>query len=83
MNKKATLGITIITSIFLLIVGLTITNFLFPEVTNFRVDMNCSSAADITDGQKLICLVGDLVVPYWIYIVFALVIGGIIAKFTL
>ena len=84
MNSKGqTLGLAIMTSLFVLIAGLMLVNFLMPEITNFRSNMNCASASSISDGNKLLCLMADATVPYWIVLVFSLVIGGVTAYFTL
>ena len=58
------------------VVGLIIVNFVMPEVTQTRTDLNC--AAPATDGTKLMCLNIDIVVPYFIILIFALA-GGYIA----
>ena len=83
MNKKANLGIAIITSIFVFIVGFAALNLLLPEVDTFRIDMHCDSAGDITDSTKLLCLAVDLAIPYWIIIILSVAVGGIVAKFTM
>ena len=83
MNKKGSLGIAIITSIFVFIIGLAVINLLLPEVTNFRINMNCADAENINDGVKLLCLVGDVTIPYWILLIISITIGGIVAKFVL
>jgi hypothetical protein len=82
-NKKGQLGLAIISAIFVFIIGMLIINFLMDEVTNFRVNMNCDSYTTISDGTKLLCLVGDVVVIYWIWLVFSIVIGIIIARLNL
>ena len=83
MNKKGSLGLAIISAIVVFIVGLMMINFIMPEVTTFRTALSCSSAADITDATKLLCLAGDAVVPYFILIVFSLVIGGLTSRMRL
>ena len=83
INKKSqTLSLAIITAIFLLIIGLATINFIKDEVTDARNNLNCASADDITDGTKLLCLVIDVTVLYWIWIIFSVSIGGIIARFV-
>jgi len=77
--RGQTLGLGILTSIFILILGLLIVNFLMPEVTNARINLSCTDVANISDGTKLVCLFTDLVVVYWIIIIFSLVIGGIVS----
>jgi hypothetical protein len=84
MNRKAqTLGISIVVAIFIFIIGLSVVNLIMPEITQFRTDMSCSDAANISDATKLTCLAGDTVVFYFILLVFSISVGGIIARFVL
>lgn len=80
MNNKGqtTLGIAIIVAIMIFIIGMISINFIKDEVTNARssVNLNCSGGS-ISDGTKLTCLVVDLVVPYFIVIIFS-VVGGLL-----
>jgi hypothetical protein len=80
MNRRGSLGIAIVTAIFVFIVGLAVINLILPEVTNFRTDMDCSNAAGITDGTKLTCLIGDTIVPYFILLILSVTIGGIVER---
>ena len=82
-NKGQSLGLAIMSGIFVLIIGLMCVNFLMPSITDFRTELNCASPDDITDGTKLLCLVTDATVPYWIMLVFSVVIGGITARLLL
>jgi hypothetical protein len=83
-NKKGqTLGITIISTIFVFIVGFMCINFLFDEISNARVNLDCSSAATISDGTKLLYLVVDTAIPYWIFLIFSITIGAIAARMYL
>ena len=79
--KAQSLGIAIISAIVILIAGFTIINLLAPEVTQFRIDMNCASPGSISDGTKLTCLVGDTTVIYWIWAILSISLGGIISRF--
>lgn len=83
MNNRGQLSLAIINAIFIFIIGMLIINFLMPEVTDFRTNMNCDSYTTISDGTKLLCLVGDVVVIYWIWLVFSIVIGIILARLNL
>lgn len=81
MNQKGqTLGLTIISSIFIFIIGLIMLNFIMPEISTFRVDLNCATPNAISDGVKLMCLITDTTVPYWIWLVFSVTIGGITSR---
>jgi hypothetical protein len=83
-NKRGqTLGITIVALIFIFIIGFMTINFLFDEVSDFRSNLNCANAADITDGTKLLCLAVDTTIPYWIFLIFAITIGAIAARMYL
>jgi len=83
MNKRGNIGIGVITAIFIFLIGFATLNLLLPEVSTFRVDMHCDSPDDITDSTKLLCLVVDLAIPYWIVVIISVAIGGIVAKFTM
>jgi hypothetical protein len=84
MNKLGqTVGLTIISSIVIFIVGMMFLNFLMPEIATFRIEMNCASASSISDGVKLMCLVTDATVPYWILLVFSITLGAIVERFLL
>ena len=84
MNKKGSgLGITIMVTIIFFLIGMIMINFVTPEVSRARLPdaLDCSNAAGISDGNKLTCLAVDLVVPYFILLVFSAAGGYITAKF--
>lgn len=82
-SKKANLGIAIVTSIFIFIVGFAVLNLLMPEVNDFRVNMNCADAENISDGTKVLCLIVGTTIPYWILLILSLSIGGVVSRLTL
>ena len=78
MNKKGqSFGIALMGAIMIFLVGLTTINFLADEVTSARTNLECSSAATISDGTKLLCLVIDTTVIYFMLILFS-VSGGLV-----
>lgn len=84
MNCRGqSLGISIMSSIFVLIIGLMMVNFLMPEINDFRTNMLCAYPDSISDGTKLLCLVTDAAIPYWIVLVLSVVIGLITARLLL
>ena len=85
MNKRGSLGVAIIVAVMFFIIGLTMVNYLMPEITAARASdaLDCSNAAGISDGNKLLCLGVDLVIPYFIILVFSAAGGYITAKFIL
>ena len=91
MNSKAqTLGIAIIVMITIFIIGMMFVNIIKPEVTRARETgdgLDCTNTADfpdgISDGTKLVCLTIDLVIPYFIVIVFSVAGGLIVSRFVI
>ena len=82
-NKAQSLGLSIMSFILIILVGFMAVNFLMTEVSEARVNLNCANATAIEDGNKLLCLAQDLVIPYWIWIIMAVAIGAITARFVL
>lgn len=83
-NKKAqSTGLAIMGTIFVIIIGFTALNFLFNEVDTARANLDCSSPESISDGSKLLCLVIDITIPYWIWIILSIGIGLILARLVL
>jgi len=82
-KRGQTLGLAILSSIFIFITGLMIINFIIPEVTEFRINLNCADAESISDGTKLLCLVGGTAVSYWILLIFSIIVGAIVSRMTL
>jgi len=86
MNKKGqTLGIAVMITITIFIVGMLSVNYLKPEITRARdaSNLDCGNAAVISDATKLTCLVVDIVVPYFIILIFSVAGGLITARFLL
>ena len=78
-DKKGALFFSIITAIFIFMVGMVVINLIKPDVTLARNSDNlyCSNATNISDGTKLTCLAVDLVIPYFILTIVAVSIGVI------
>ena len=80
MKKAQTFGVTLVSAIVVFIIGLMMINFLMPEITTFRTNLNCADASAITDGTKLLCLAVDTTIPYWILLIFSILVGSIAAR---
>ena len=83
-SKRAqTLGLAIIIAITIFLVGMLSLNYLKPEITRARdaSNLDCSNVAGISDGTKLTCLAVDVVLPYFILLVFSVAGGLIINRF--
>lgn len=78
-NKGQTFALVFISLIVIFIIGLTMTNFLMDEVTTARTGLTCSDSENISDGTKLLCLVVDVAVIYWILgilgVIFSVIAG--------
>ena len=84
MNKVgAGLGLAIMVSIFVLLVGFLFLGFLIDEVDNTKTNLSCSSPTTISDGTKLLCLSVSFMTTYWIWLVIALAISIITVRFVL
>jgi len=82
-GKKANMSLAVLSALAVFVCGFLFINFLTPEIDTFRTAMDCSNVAGITDGQKIMCLGGGLVVPYFIIGLLSLAIGGITSRLTL
>ena len=78
INKRGNMFSAGMIALILFITGFIVINFFMPEVTQARIDLSCSDAANISDGTKLMCLFVDSAIIYWIILIFSIV-GGILA----
>lgn len=83
-NKHAqTLGLAILSALAVFICGFVFLNFLFEPINTFRADMSCASPATISSGVKILCLVTDGVVPFFILGILSLAVGAVTARLSL
>lgn len=80
-NKGQVLGLTILSILGVIIIGFMFLNFILPEVTNFRTALTCSDADNISDGTKVLCLIGDSTVPIYVIALFTIVTGVVARRF--
>lgn len=81
MNRKGqTIMLSILFGIFIYLFGIVFINFLMPDVTTARTALSCSNGAAISDGTKLMCLVVDVVVIYWILLIISIAGGVMFSK---
>lgn len=77
MNKKGAIMLSVWFAIFIFIFGILFLNFIYPNVAQTRIDLDCTNVTGISDGNKMTCLATDLTVPYWILLVIS-VAGGVV-----
>lgn len=81
MNKKGqSLGLAILSALAFFIIAMTTINFVMDDVSTARNSLSCADASSISDGTKVLCLIMDTAVIYWIIIIFSVVIGMITAR---
>lgn len=84
MNRGGqTIFMSIIFTLMFFMIGMLIVNFFKPEITNARAAnaLDCSNAAAISDGNKLMCLFVGATLPLFIVAIFSVAGGILTAKF--
>ena len=77
------MGIAILSAMVIFIIGIMAINFLMPEVSTARINLSCDDAANISDGTKFLCLIIDTHIPYFIWLVFSISLGAILARMNI
>ena len=77
------MGIAILSAIVIFIIGMMSINFLLTEVSNARINLSCSSPSTISDGTKFLCLIVDTQIPYFIWLIFSIAAGVILARINI
>ena len=70
-----TLEQTAITALVLFMVGTQFIPFAQDSIDDFRTSYQCSTNSSISDGAKASCLVTDIGIPYFIWLLVSLAIG--------
>jgi len=82
-KKGQTMGIAILSAIVIFIIGMMCINFVLTEVTTARTELSCTDVDNISDGTKMLCLIVDTNVPYFIWLVFSISLGAVIARMNI
>jgi len=82
-KKGQTMGIAILSSIVIFILGIMCINFLLTEVSTARINLSCEDASNISDGTKFLCLIIDTQIPYFIWLVFCISLGAILSRMNI
>lgn len=77
------MGIAILSAIIIFIIGMATLNLILQDVSDARTNLSCSSPGTISDGTKLLCLIVDTSVPYFVWLVFSIAIGAVIARISI
>jgi len=76
-NKQGSVFLGLALGIFIFVTGILMLPYLTDDVATFRVDLNCYGDS-ISNGNKLTCLFGGALVPYFIWLLTSLALGLII-----
>lgn len=79
-NKGQTIMLSVLFAILFFMLGIIFLNFIQPEVKNTQGSLDCNNTSGISDGTKLMCLITDSVVPYFIILVLSAAGGVITAR---
>ena len=74
MNKKGNIFFGATLALVCFIAGVLIIPFFTDDITVARNQLDCTNTT-ITDGTKVSCLLGDMVIPYFIWFFVSLAIG--------
>lgn len=77
MNRKGSLFLGIALALFIYVSGVLIMPFIADDIATFRVDLDCYNSA-ISGGNKITCLYGGALMPYFIWFFISLAVGLII-----
>jgi len=74
MDKRGNIYFGIVIALIVWIGGILILPFIVDDITTFRIAMDCSNSS-ISDVTKINCLVGDSLVPYFIWTLVSIALG--------
>lgn len=80
-NKRGGIFLGVTLGIFIYILGVLFIPFLADDIDTFRTNMDCSNSS-ISDGSKLTCLQGDILIPYFIWFFVSIALGFIVGGKT-
>lgn len=83
MSRGQTLGLSAAFAFFFFIFGIVFINFLQPDIESAQSSLNCSAATTISDGNKIMCLFVDGMMPYFIILVLSSAMGAITSRLTI
>lgn len=77
-DKRGSIFLGFIFAIFFFMIGMWMLPFMKDTVTDSRTDLDCTNSS-ISDGNKVVCLIVDAGVPYFI-IAILMFVGGLIGR---
>lgn len=80
-DKRGNIFFGVVVALIVYISGILILPYLVEDVTNFRVAMDCTNTS-ISDTSKINCLMGDIIIPYWIWLIVSIALGFIVGGNT-
>ena len=80
MNKKGSLFMAFVIAGMIFFAGVILIPLFHDQIDSVRTSLSCSTPLTITDGTKVLCLLVDSYVPYYIWIILSLMGGIILSK---
>jgi len=83
LHKKAQfgeLGLSLLIAMMIFMCGMLFINPISSSIDSARTDLSCSSAATISDGTKMLCLIVDITMVYFIMAIISLAGGIVLSK---
>ncbi len=81
-NKKGMAFLGIATALMIFMVGTLFIDHFKTDITSSRTNLDCGNSAGISDGTKLLCLVVDMTIPYFVLILISIAGGMVIDLVT-
>jgi hypothetical protein len=79
-GKQGSIFLGLLFALIIWIFGILVLSFFLDDITQSRVDLNCSNPTAITSGTMVTCLVENLVTPLWIITFSSLALGLILGR---
>ena len=81
MNKKGNIFFGLSVFVLIYVFGVLFIPFIADDITTARSQLDCSNST-ITDGDKLSCLLTDILIPYFILFFISAAFGFLIGSNT-
>ena len=85
MNNKSgqTAMLAVLFAAMFFLLGIIFINYIRPDVQTAQSTLDCNNTSTISDGTKLMCLITDGVVPYFIILVLSSAGGVILSRLAI
>jgi ABC-type dipeptide/oligopeptide/nickel transport system permease component len=82
VNKKGNIMLGIVSGIFIFLIGMILINFFKTDIGLLRGSDYLDCSGNISSGTKLVCLLFDMTIPYFIISIISIAATYIILRLT-